>query len=184
MVLAGGGTLLSSFSNAEAYTLEGVVGTIYVSEQRLSPGVSAYRISAVVGGELIASQPWVEEQIAAIPAPTGGGGGATLLGSYTGTLSNTVWTDTTLTPKAGKSLLSVVYVGSNTFQTLNWNGWGMSWFPRTRFDATNTTDGAWRYNFRSTGSKVIYMGRAANGNIQLRITGDDPESFEFEFWEM
>ena len=34
----GGGTLIGSISNGEAYTLEGVTGTVYVSEQRLSAG--------------------------------------------------------------------------------------------------------------------------------------------------
>ena len=68
----GGGTLIGSLSNGAAYDLEGAAGTVYVSNQRLSPGLSAYQISAIVAGALIASQPWVEEQIAAIPAPTGG----------------------------------------------------------------------------------------------------------------
>ena len=68
----GGGTLIGSLSNGAAYTLEGEAGTVYVSNQRLSPGLSAFSISAVVAGELIASQPWVEQQIAAIPAAAGG----------------------------------------------------------------------------------------------------------------
>ena len=82
----GGGTLIGSISNGEAYTLEGVTGTVYVSEQRLSAGTSAFQISAVVGGDLIASQPWVTEQIAALPA---GGGGVTYTSLGTGTLSDT-----------------------------------------------------------------------------------------------
>ena len=68
----GGGTLIGSISNGAAFTLETVAGTVYVSNQRLSPGLSAYQISAIVGGELIASRPWVTERIAAIPEPTAG----------------------------------------------------------------------------------------------------------------
>ena len=81
----GGGTLIGSISNGAAYTLEGVAGTVYVSNQRLSAGLSAYQISAVVGGDLIASQPWVTEQIAAIPA----GGGGTITAILNGTLNST-----------------------------------------------------------------------------------------------
>ena len=69
----GGGTLRGSFSNGAAFTYGGGVGTFYVSNQRLSPGLSAYQISAIVGGELIASQPWVTAQIAAIPTLTAAG---------------------------------------------------------------------------------------------------------------
>ena len=79
LVLAGGGTLLSSFSNAAAYTLESVDGTLYISEQRLSAGISAYQISAVVGGALIASQPWVTSQLPGL-------GGPVKLGNWTGNL--------------------------------------------------------------------------------------------------
>ena len=76
-----------SFSNGAAYELEGVAGTVYVSDQSLSPALSAYSFSAIVAGELIASQPWAAQQdteqtaaiatmiadaIAAIPAPAGG----------------------------------------------------------------------------------------------------------------
>ena len=117
-------------------------------------------------------------------APGDGTGGPTLLGSFTGTLSSTAWTGTTLTPTAGKAMMAVVYVGANTLQTFTWNGWGMSWFPRTKFDATNTTEAAWRYNFRTSGSKFVYMGRAANGNLQLRTGGNATDTFVFEFWEM
>ena len=67
----GGGTLIGSVSNGAAYTVESVAGTLYVSNQRLSASLSAYQISAIVGGDLIASQPWVTEQIAAASgAPT------------------------------------------------------------------------------------------------------------------
>ena len=117
-------------------------------------------------------------------APGDGTGGPSLLGSYTGTLSNTAWTGTTLTPTAGRAMIGVIYVGANIFQTVTWHGWGMSWYPRTRFDATNAADGAWRYNFRSGGSQLIYVGRAANGNIQVRVHGVQAETFELEFWEM
>ena len=111
-------------------------------------------------------------------------GGPTLLGSYTGTLSSTAWTATTLTPTAGKAMMAVVYVGANTHNIDTWHGWSMSWFPRTRFDATNAADGAWRYNVRTTGSQVIFIGRTANGQVQLRVNGVQTETFEFEFWEM
>ena len=77
----GGGTLSGTVSNGAAFTYDGVDGTFYVSNQRLSPGLSAYQIRAVVAGALIASQPWVTEQIAAIPAPTGGGGEPEPLGT-------------------------------------------------------------------------------------------------------
>ena len=80
----GGGTLIGSVSHGAAFEYDGTDGTVYVSNQRLSPGLSAYQISAIVGGELIASQPWVTEQIEAIPAPEPSGGGApVLIGSAT-----------------------------------------------------------------------------------------------------
>ena len=64
----GGGTLVGSISNGAAYAYGGVDGTVYVSDQRLSAALAAYQVRAVVAGDLIASQPWVAEQIAAIPA--------------------------------------------------------------------------------------------------------------------
>ena len=110
--------------------------------------------------------------------------GPSLLGSYTGTLSNTAWTATSLTPTAGKAMVGVVYVGANTHNSFTWNGWSMSWYPRNRYDATNAADGAWRYNFRSSGSQLIYVGRAGDGSIQVRVNGVQTETFEFEFWEL
>ena len=77
----GGGTLVGSISNGAAYAYGGVDGTVYVSDQRLSAALAAYQVRAVVAGDLIASQPWVTEQIAAIPSS---GPTYTLLG--TGTL--------------------------------------------------------------------------------------------------
>lgn len=59
-----GSTILTAVSSAMPYTLEGVAGTLYISNQRLSAGTSAFRVSAVVAGALIASQPWVLQQIA------------------------------------------------------------------------------------------------------------------------
>ena len=58
-----GGTLLTSGEPLAAYEYAGTAGTVWVSNQRLLPGTSAYPISAVVGGDLIASQPWVQQQI-------------------------------------------------------------------------------------------------------------------------
>ena len=110
--------------------------------------------------------------------------GPSLLGSYTGTLSNTAWTATSLTPTAGKAMVGVVYVGANTHNSFTWNGWVMGWYPRNRYDATNDTDGAWRYNFRSSSSQLIYIGRAGDGSIQVRVNGVQTETFEFEFWEL
>lgn len=63
----GGETVIGSISSGVPYTLEGEDGTLYISEQRLSSGTAAYQISAVVGGDLIASQPYVDAAIAAIP---------------------------------------------------------------------------------------------------------------------
>ena len=48
-------------------------GTWWRTNLPLSPGISAYAFSATVVGALIASQPYVDEAIAAIPASTGGG---------------------------------------------------------------------------------------------------------------
>ena len=58
----GGGTLIGSYSSGEAFTVDGVAGTVFVSNQRLSSGLSAYQISAIVAGDLIASQPWTTQQ--------------------------------------------------------------------------------------------------------------------------
>ena len=65
----------------------GETGTVYVSNQRLSAGLSAFQISAIVAGDLIASQPWVTEQIDAIPAPTPTTGPSTFTQLASATLS-------------------------------------------------------------------------------------------------
>ena len=117
-------------------------------------------------------------------APGDGTGGPSLLGSYTGTLSNTAWTTVPITPTAGKAMIGIVYLGANTHNTLIWNGWGVSWFPRSKFDVTVPAEAAWRYNFRSPGSQLVYIGRAGNGQVQIRVGSVDTESFALEFWEM
>lgn len=63
--LSGGrGSLIGSISAGAPYELEGEAGTVYVSNQRLSAALSAFTVSAVVGGSLIASQPWTEALLA------------------------------------------------------------------------------------------------------------------------
>ena len=59
-------------SAAAAQTYNTTDGTWWVTNLPLSPGISAYAFSAVVVGALIASQPYVDAAIAAIPTPTGG----------------------------------------------------------------------------------------------------------------
>ena len=111
-------------------------------------------------------------------------GGPTRLGTYTGTLSNTAWTTVPITPTAGKAMIGIVYLGANTHNSFTWNGWGMSWFPRTKFDSTVPSEAAWRYNVRTSGSQLIYVGRAGNGQVQIRVGSVNTESFALEFWEM
>ena len=82
-----GGTLQGSISTGTAYTLENVAGTVYVSNQRLTAGTSAYQVTAIVGGELIASQPWVNEQLAGV-----GGGAPVLIGTATVPVGQTPFT--------------------------------------------------------------------------------------------
>ena len=55
-----GGTLLTSGHPLTAYEYDGTAGTIWISSNRLSPGVSAYPISAIVPGALILTGPDVE----------------------------------------------------------------------------------------------------------------------------
>ena len=59
----GGGTLIGSISDGVSFEYDGVDGTAYVSNQQLSSSLSALKVSAIVSGDLIASQPWVTEQI-------------------------------------------------------------------------------------------------------------------------
>ena len=58
-------------SSAEAQTYNTTEGTWWVSNLPLSSGISAYAFSATVVGALIASQAYVDDAIAAIPAPSG-----------------------------------------------------------------------------------------------------------------
>ena len=55
-----GGTLLTSGQPLTAYEYDGTAGTIWVSNHRLSPGVSRYPITAIVPGALILTGPDVE----------------------------------------------------------------------------------------------------------------------------
>ena len=65
---AQGGLRLDLFGSHGALTVGGVAGTLYVSNRRLpNPGVTN-SISLVILGDAIASQPWVEEQIAVLEA--------------------------------------------------------------------------------------------------------------------
>ena len=102
----GGGTLIGSVSAGAAQTVEGESGTWYVSNQRLSAGTSAFQVSAAVGGDLIASQPWVTEQIADIPAATGGGLTPVKVYTSNGTINTGVqFYETTLDPAAYYQIL-------------------------------------------------------------------------------
>ena len=65
ITLRGGGSLLSSGSALADFELEGVDGAIWISNQRLSAGVSNISISATVVGDIIATRPWVTDAIAA-----------------------------------------------------------------------------------------------------------------------
>ena len=67
------GSPAHGMSTAEAQTYNTTDGTWWRTNLPLSPGISAYAFSATVVGALIASQPYVDEAIAAIPASTGGG---------------------------------------------------------------------------------------------------------------
>ena len=73
LAVALGGLRLDHFSSHGALTVGGVAGILYVSNSRLRQPGTTNSISLVIVGDAIASQPWVEEQIAAIPA----GGGPT-----------------------------------------------------------------------------------------------------------
>ena len=66
-------TYLSFFDAPVDLTVAGVDGRLYVMTVRFPP-LPGTVFSALLGGDLIASQPWVGEQIAAIPASPGGGG--------------------------------------------------------------------------------------------------------------
>ena len=50
LLSGGGGTLIGSISSGADFTVEGDAGTFYVSNQRLSPGLAAFQISAEVAG--------------------------------------------------------------------------------------------------------------------------------------
>ena len=80
------------YQDQGALTVSGVAGTAYVSTSRSSPPIpnDDVTLSLVIPGELIASRPWVAEQIAAIPAPAPAGGGfpTTRTQVFAGTLRN------------------------------------------------------------------------------------------------
>ena len=66
---------LADYQNQGELVVEGDTGTAYVSRERVSPPEDAgATLGLILSGATIASEPWVEEQIAAIPA---GGGGFT-----------------------------------------------------------------------------------------------------------
>ena len=50
LLSGGGGTLIGSISSGADFTVEGDAGVFYVSNQRLSPGLSAFSISAEIVG--------------------------------------------------------------------------------------------------------------------------------------
>ena len=52
----GGGSLIGSGQPLTAYTYEGTVGTIWVSNQRLSAGLAAFSVSAIVAGALVLTE--------------------------------------------------------------------------------------------------------------------------------
>ena len=169
VILAGGGTLLSSFSNAAAYTLESFDGTIYISERRLSAGVSGYRISAVVGGALIASQPWVRTQITAQAGPA-------KLGNWTGNLVGDTWTATTIAWPT-TTLVGVAAVHEVVFDNVTAVAWPIGWFD-------STAVGALRYNFRlATAAGLVWIRKTTTGMFELRTT-QNRDDLSFDFWSL
>ena len=81
----GGGTLIGSGLPLASYEYDGDAGTMWVSNQPLSPALSAYSISAVVAGALILTEADVEDwaragnsdEIPAAKLPAGMGGDGT-----------------------------------------------------------------------------------------------------------
>ena len=98
---SGGGSLIGSGSALAAYTYDGTAGTVWVSNQRLSPGLAAFTITAIVGGVMLATQPWVSEQLAAHVAAlhTNGGNGGIAIGDVLSAAiaSGGNWEDTGIT---------------------------------------------------------------------------------------
>ena len=82
---------LDQIVDAGALTVEGVAGTAYVSTVRFNP-LAPTEFRAIIPGEEIASEPWVDEQIAAIP---GGGGGGTTARWYFTAHTNSPYTSGT-----------------------------------------------------------------------------------------
>ena len=72
LAVALGGLRLDHFASHGALTVGGVAGALYISNSRLRQPGTTNSVSLVIVGDVIASQPWVTEQIAAIPEPTGG----------------------------------------------------------------------------------------------------------------
>ena len=186
----GGGTLRGSFSNGAAYELEGVAGTVYVSNQRLSPSLSAYRYSAIVAGELIASQPWVTEQdteqtatltaliaaqIAAIPAasgfPTAMEGENTALA-----LATNIWADSGISLPSEDFFWIEIFIGAqggvfNLHRTANFSGTAVvGSAPASSDRVRGDTRTGIQHNF----------GRLANGN--LAVSAGTPASYTLRVW--
>ena len=177
----GGGTLIGSISNGAAQTVEGVAGNWYVSNQRLSPGLSAFQISAIVGGDLIASQPWVTEQIAAIPA----GGASTLrkVDTYTiGTTTINTWVSTAISPTVTATLLGVQFQDATLAAggLTDVDDWVIGWL-----DAGRLRDGkTGRVNTRPSNQTRIYAIRINSGVVEFRGNAvAASESLKLAVWE-
>ena len=65
-----GDNWITDFTNQGALTVDGVAGIVYseIHSRHNVDGLDSF--TGVIPGDLIASQPWVTEQIAALPAPT------------------------------------------------------------------------------------------------------------------
>ena len=94
LAVAQGGLRLAHFASHGALTVGGVAGILYVSNSRLRQPGTTNSISLVIVGDAIASQPWVEEQIAAIPA--GGGPTFTELVNLTANATRTTYSASTV----------------------------------------------------------------------------------------
>ena len=102
---AQGGLRLDLFGSHGALTVGGVAGTLYISNRRLPNPGATNSLSLVIVGDAIASQPWVEEQIAAIPAASAFGPMQT--GTYTTQAGSGTYTATGITPGTDWILMAV-----------------------------------------------------------------------------
>ena len=153
-------------ATSTALQIAGVDGNYWTTVDPVSRFFAGIPFSILFPGVVIASQPWVTEQIEAIPAPAGGGG-VTKVGTWAAadTAANT-WTSTGLTPSATATLIGVQFIdGTYTAGGLtDVDDWVVSWLDAERLRDGNSA----RVNVRPVNVSRVYAIDLSGGAVRIR----------------